>query len=70
MVSFYALSVQFSVLVMCLIVKSGNRLHKGLKNLVERVISSPLDSSWHITCLEPLLGCQIEVLGLWLVTLE
>ena len=39
------------------------------QNLVQRVISTPLDSSWHITCLEPLLSCQImrfQVLELWL----
>ena len=58
MVSFYALSVQFYVLVSChVIIKSGNRFHKGLKS--SRVISPPSNSSWHIVCLEPLLSCQI-----------
>ena len=38
-------------------------------NLVWRVVGSTLDSSFHITCLESLLNCQImlfQVLGSWL----
>ena len=65
MVTFYALSVQFSVLVSChVIVNQEIGFTKGSKSGTE---SYPSDSSWHITCLEPLLSCQImlfQVLGL------
>ena len=65
MVSFYALSVQLSVLVSCHVIVNIRKLasQRG-QNLVQRVISPPSDSSWHITRLEPLLSCLLQVLGL------
>ena len=54
------LSVQFYVLDSHhVMVKIRKYASQRAQNLVDRVNSPPLDFSWHITFLQPLLSCQI-----------
>ena len=59
MVTFYALSVQFSVLVSCHVIENQEFGFIKGSNLVRRVVSPSLDSNWNITCLEPLLSSRV-----------
>ena len=54
MVSFYALLVQFFALVSCHVIENQKLTSQRAQNLVWRVVGPSSDSSWRITCLEPL----------------
>ena len=59
MISFYAVSTVLCAGQLSCDRKIRKPASQRAQNLVERFISPPSDSSWHITCLETLLSCEI-----------